>query len=176
MNRLVLYIWDFFKSLTASFVCMLNIGISFSFIKLRSPTSNLCSAFLSIINLINKIANKNRIINTRFSRRTWQNNACQSLLFTHAFLFIYVPLSGESGQCVWALWFVQDFLSVFLNVLDVTTMVLLGQPHKRSVHISTIFFAWFLCSLGSLVVVVVVVPINNTAYWRCPSLFLFSNS
>lgn len=84
----------FFLCLTASFVCMLNIGISFSFIKLRSPTSYLCSAFLSIINLINKIGNKNRIINTRFSWRTWQNNACQSLLFTHAFLFLYVPLSG----------------------------------------------------------------------------------
>lgn len=31
-------------------------------------------------------------------------------------------------------------LSVIFNVLDVTTMILLGQPHKRSVHISTFFF------------------------------------
>lgn len=53
-------------------------GVLLSFyFKLRSLKSYLCSAFLSITNLINKIANKNRIVNTKFSRRTWQNNACQ---------------------------------------------------------------------------------------------------
>lgn len=119
---------------------MLNIGISFSFIKLRSPTSNFCSTFLSIINLINKIANKNRIINTRFSRRTWQNNACQSLLFTHAFLFLFVHcLDSQGSACEHSDLFKISWV-FFFYVLDVTTMVLLGQPHKRSVHISTFFF------------------------------------
>lgn len=57
---------------------LLGPGVSLSFyFKLSSLKSYLCSAFLSITNLINKIANKNRIVNTKFSRRTWQNNACQ---------------------------------------------------------------------------------------------------
>lgn len=73
-------------------------GVSLSFyFKLRSLKSYLCSAFLSITNLINKIANKNRIVNTKFSRRTWQNNACQLLLFTQFMLFSTLS-SGLSGQ------------------------------------------------------------------------------
>lgn len=74
-------------------------GVSLSFyLKLRSLRSYLCSAFLSITNLINKIANKNRIINTKFSRRTWQNNACQLLLCTQYMLPFSTLSSGLSGQ------------------------------------------------------------------------------
>lgn len=78
---------------------LLSSGVLLSFyFKLRSLRSYICSAFLSITNLINKIANKNRIVNTKFSPRTWQNNACQLLLFTQCMLPSSTLSSGLSGQ------------------------------------------------------------------------------
>lgn len=89
-----LYIW---VAEPASLLPGPGVSLSFYF-KLRSLRSYLCSAFLSITNLINKIANKNRIINTKFSRRTWQNNACQLLLCTQYMLPFSTLSSGLSGQ------------------------------------------------------------------------------
>lgn len=116
-------------------------GLLSFYLKLRSLRSYLCSALLSITNLINKIANKNRIINTKFSRRTWQNNACQLLLCTQYML----PFSTLScfRAVVWA--FVQQF-----SITTIFRGFLLGQPLKRSVHILYRLLAHML-SVGSLV-------------------------
>lgn len=130
-------------------------GVSLSFyFKLRSLKSYLCSAFLSITNLINKIANKNRIINTKFSRRTWQNNACQLLLFTQYMLSFPHFRMDCQGSSVWALWFVQQF--------SITTIwgFLLGQPLKRSVHI--LYRVYMFCSYA-------LCWQFSPSFWRCPS-------
>lgn len=82
---------------------LLSPGVLLScYLKLRSLRSYLCSAFLSITNLINKIANKNRIINTKFSRRTWQNNACQLLLCTQYMLPDFHTVVWIVRAVVWA--------------------------------------------------------------------------
>lgn len=94
-------------------------GLLSFYLKLRSLRSYLCSALLSITNLINKIANKNRIINTKFSRRTWQNNACQLLLCTQ-YMLPFCTLSCFRAV-VWA--FVQQF-----SITTIFRGFLLGQP------------------------------------------------
>lgn len=116
-------------------------GLLSFYLKLRSLRSYLCSALLSITNLINKIANKNRIINTKFSRRTWQNNACQLLLCTQ-YMLPFCTLSCFRAV-VWA--FVQQF-----SITTIFRGFLLGQPLKRSVHILYRLLAHML-SVGSLV-------------------------
>lgn len=119
-------------------------GLLSFYFKLRSLRSYLCSALLSITNLINKIANKNRIINTKFSRRTWQNNACQLLLCTQYML----PFCTHCR-----VWFVRAVVWAFVQQFSITTIFrgfLLGQPLKRSVHILYRLLAHML-SVGSLV-------------------------